>query len=75
MNLEEELQLLSGDNTGENLHGLITQATAFSTSLLSAASGWNRIDIVGRAIQQLTTAKEIPPTFIVMHPQTGGQSG
>jgi HK97 family phage major capsid protein len=68
VNLEEEIQLLSGDNTGENLDGLIPQATAFQTSLLSATAGWNRIDIVGRAIQQLTTAKEIPPTFIVMHP-------
>jgi HK97 family phage major capsid protein len=68
VNLEEELQLLSGDNTGENLHGLIPQASAFNTGLLSAAAGWNRIDIVGRAIQQLTTAKEIPPTFVVMHP-------
>ena len=36
VNLAEELQLLSGDNTGENLHGLITQAAAFSTGLLSA---------------------------------------
>jgi HK97 family phage major capsid protein len=69
VNLEEELQLLSGDNTGENLHGLIPQATAFDTSLLSAAAGWNRIDVIGRAIQQLTTAKEIPPTFAVMHPR------
>jgi HK97 family phage major capsid protein len=68
VNLEEEIQLLSGDNTGENLHGLITQASAFSTALLSPAAGWNRLDIVGRAIEQLTTAKEIPPTFIVMHP-------
>jgi HK97 family phage major capsid protein len=68
VNLEEELQLLSGDNTGQNLHGLINQATAFQTSLLSGTQGWNKIDIVGRAIQQLTTAKEIPPTFIVMHP-------
>jgi HK97 family phage major capsid protein len=68
VNLEEEIQLLSGDNLGEDLHGLIPQASAFQTSLLSASAGWNRIDIVGRAIQQLTTAKEIPPTFIVMHP-------
>jgi HK97 family phage major capsid protein len=67
VNLEEELQLLSGDATGENLHGLLPQATAFQTSLLSAASGWNKIDIVGRAVQQLLTAKEIPPTFVVMH--------
>jgi HK97 family phage major capsid protein len=68
VNLEEELQLLSGDATGENLHGLITQASAFNTSLLSASKGWNKIDIVGRAIQQITVAKELQPTFIVLHP-------
>jgi HK97 family phage major capsid protein len=68
VNLEEELQLLSGDGTGENLHGLIPQATAFSTGLLSAAAGWNKIDIVGRAIQQITAAKELQPTFAVVHP-------
>jgi HK97 family phage major capsid protein len=68
VNLEEELQLLAGDDTGENLHGLIPQASAFQTGLLSATAGWNRIDIIGRAIEQLTTAKEIPPTFVVMHP-------
>jgi HK97 family phage major capsid protein len=68
VNLEEELQLLSGDNTGENLHGLIPQASSFNTGLLSAAAGWNRIDVIGHSIEQLTTAKEIPPTFVVMHP-------
>lgn len=68
VNLEEEIQLLSGDNTGENLHGLVTQASAFNTALLSAAKGWNKIDIVGRAIQQITAAKELDPTFIVLHP-------
>lgn len=68
VNLEEEIQLLSGDGTGENLHGLGPQATAFQTSLLSATAGWNKIDIVGRAIQQITAAKELDPTFIVLHP-------
>lgn len=68
VNLEEELQLLSGDGTGENLHGLITQASAFNTGLLSASAGWNKIDIVGRAIQQITAAKELQPTFVIMHP-------
>lgn len=68
VNLEEELQLLSGDNTGENLHGLIGQAASFNTGLLVPTAGWNKIDIIGRAIEQLTTAKEIPPTFVVMHP-------
>jgi HK97 family phage major capsid protein len=72
VNLAEEQQLLSGDNTGENLHGLTPQATPFFASYLSSylstTAGWNLIDIVGRAIEQITTAKEIPPTFVVMHP-------
>jgi HK97 family phage major capsid protein len=68
VNLAEEIELLSGDNTGEHLHGLIPQASAFNTGLLSATKGWNKIDIVGRVIQQITVAKEIQPTFIVLHP-------
>ena len=68
VNLAEELQLLSGDNVGEDLHGLIPQASAFSIGLLHATAGWNKIDIIGRAIQQITGAKELPPTFVVMHP-------
>jgi len=68
VNLEEELQLLSGDSTGENLNGLITQAQAFNTGLLHNSQGWNKIDLVGRAIQQITAAKELLPTFVVLHP-------
>ncbi len=68
VNLEEELQLIAGDNTGENLHGFLTQASAFNTGLLSPSAGWNRIDVVGNCISQLTTAKEIAPTFIILHP-------
>jgi len=68
VNLAEEQQLLSGDGTGENLHGLIPQASAFSAGLLNSVAGWNKIDIIGRAIQQLTAAKELMPTFCVVHP-------
>jgi HK97 family phage major capsid protein len=68
VNLAEEQQILSGDGTGENLHGLIPQASAFTTGLLDATAGWNKIDIIGRAIQQITAAKELMPTFCVMHP-------
>jgi HK97 family phage major capsid protein len=67
VNLEEELQLLSGDNTGENLHGLIPQAAAFQTALLPpAAKGWNKIDVIATAIKQINAAKEIDPTFVVL---------
>lgn len=65
-NLAEELQLLSGSGTGTDLDGLITQSDAFNTALLG--SGWTRIDIIGDVIQQITVAKEIPPTFVILHP-------
>jgi HK97 family phage major capsid protein len=64
----EELQMLSGDNVGEDLHGIIPQASAFNSGLLSPAHGWNTIDIVGSAIQQITAAAELQPTFVVLHP-------
>jgi HK97 family phage major capsid protein len=68
VNLEEELQLLSGDNTGENLHGLLPQAAAFNAALLPpAAKGWTRLDVIGTAISQINAAKEIDPTFVIMH--------
>ena len=69
VDLEEELQLLAGDNVNEDLHGIIPQAASFNTSLLpGAASGWNKIDIVATAIEQINISKEIDPTFVVLHP-------
>jgi HK97 family phage major capsid protein len=68
VNLAEEQQLLSGDGTGENLHGLIPQATTFNTGLLNNTAGWTRIDVIGRAIQQITASAELQPTFVVLHP-------
>jgi HK97 family phage major capsid protein len=66
VDLAEELQLLYGDGTGENLHGLVPQATPFNNGLLVGTS--NSIDIVGRAIEQITGAKELDPTFVILHP-------
>ena len=68
VNLEEELQFLSGDDIGEDLDGIIPQANAFNGTLLNATQGWNRIDVIGRAIQQITASKELDPSFVVMHP-------
>jgi HK97 family phage major capsid protein len=65
---EEEDQLLSGDNTGQNLNGLITQATAFSTALLSASDGWEYADMIGRAVQQIESSDEVMPGFVALHP-------
>jgi HK97 family phage major capsid protein len=68
VDLAEELQVLAGDNVGENMNGIIPQSADFNVALLHAPSGWNRIDIIGLTISQITTAKEIQPTFIVLHP-------
>ncbi len=66
VNLAEETELLSGDASGEHLHGLITQAASFTTGLLPN-SGWNRIDVIGRAVQQIAASNEIPPTFFLLN--------
>lgn len=64
----EEIQLLSGDNTGENLNGIIPQASTFDTGLLPAGAGWNYIDYIGYACSQIAAAKEMQPTFVCLHP-------
>lgn len=67
-NLEEELQILSGDNSGEDLHGIIPQAAAYNSGLLpSAAKGWTKIDVIGTAVEQVAMAKELDPTFVVVN--------
>jgi HK97 family phage major capsid protein len=68
VNTREEAELLWGGGGGNDLAGLATQATAFDTSLAPASPGWNRIDLIGHAIQQVTAAKELEPTFVVLHP-------
>ena len=67
IDLEEELQLLAGDDTGENLHGLIPQASAYVPTYLNATGGWTFIDIIGTAVQQINAAKEVDPTFVVLN--------
>lgn len=59
---------LFGDGTGENLHGVATQAASFSTSLLVPSKGWTKIDVIYRAIQQIRRTKEVPPTWVILHP-------
>ena len=68
--VEEELedQILSGDNTAQNLNGLTIQATAFNTALTTASDGWEKSDLVGRAIQQISASNETPATFVVLNP-------
>lgn len=66
--LEEEVedQILLGSGSGQNLHGLVTQATNFDTSLLG--SRWNKADVIARAIQQLSSSDQPYPDFCVLNP-------
>lgn len=62
---QEEQQLLNGDGTGQNLNGIIPQATAFSAEFTPAAS--TAIDTMRLAMLQAALA-EYPATGHVMHP-------
>lgn len=61
----EEGQILAGDGTGQNLLGLIPQATAFNEALRKA--GDTPIDVIRRAILQARIA-EYRPSGIVLNP-------
>lgn len=65
--LVEETQLLTGDGTSPNLHGLIPQATAFVDPLAGQIVGPNQIDRIGSAILQSALA-DFPASGIVLHP-------
>lgn len=61
----EENQILAGDGTGENLLGILPQATAFNDAL--RATGDTPIDTLRRAILQVRVA-EYRATGIVLNP-------
>ena len=61
----EEAQLLNGDGTGQNLNGIIPQATAYSAPI--TLSSPTSIDMMRLAMLQAALA-EYPATGHVMHP-------
>lgn len=65
LSLKEELQLLFGDGTDENLHGLVPQATAYANPLTEGDT--TSIDKIRLMALQAVLA-EYPSTGIVMHP-------
>jgi HK97 family phage major capsid protein len=67
LKLIEEQQILYGDGTGENLQGLIPQATAYNVALTNLAAFDTRIDIIRHAMLQVMQAF-YPPTGTVMSP-------
>ncbi|MFK3973770.1 phage major capsid protein [Pseudomonas sp. NPDC087358] len=61
----EENQILAGDGTGQNLLGLIPQATAFNNTLRK--TGDTKIDVLRRAILQVRIA-EYRASAIALNP-------
>lgn len=64
--LKEDDQLLTGDGTGQNLNGLIPQATAYSAPFDPGGTE-SMVDIVALGILQ-TALADLPADGVVMHP-------
>jgi HK97 family phage major capsid protein len=56
---EEDWQILFGDNSGQNLNGLTTQAQAWDLTKLTASDGYEYIDIVSGALAQIESDDEL----------------
>ena len=65
LSLKEEQQLLYGDDTGQNLDGLVPNATAFVAPFVISTP--TMLDTLGLGLLQSALA-EFPATGIVMHP-------
>jgi HK97 family phage major capsid protein len=64
LELKREGQLLKGDGTGNNLNGIMTQATVFDEALSKASD--TAIDTVRRAIYQARKQSKLPADAVVM---------
>jgi HK97 family phage major capsid protein len=64
LELKREGQLLKGDGIGNNLNGIMTQATVFDPDLSKASD--TAIDTVRRAIYQARKQSKLPADAVVM---------
>ena len=68
INLKIDAQLLSGDGLGQNLVGILENATAWAAgSFALAVDEANNADVLRVAINQIQVA-QFQPSYIVMHP-------
>lgn len=69
LRIVEEQQILFGDGTGQNLLGIVPQATAYDTTLEAnlAIQSKNKMDMLRVAMLQVQLAL-YPPSGIVLHP-------
>ncbi|MFC3059509.1 phage major capsid protein [Paenirhodobacter populi] len=66
LRFKEEAQILNGDGTGQNLHGIIPQATAYAPPA-GADAAETTLDVLRIAMLQAVLA-EYPATGHVLHP-------
>lgn len=65
LQVKEEQQLLNGDGTGQNIEGIVPQATAYSPSF--TPTGLTPIDVLRLAVLQVILA-EYPASSFVLNP-------
>lgn len=66
LDLDVDNQVLSGDDTGQNLNGILTQATAFAAGVFAGTvTGANLVDVLTVAKNQIVTANFMPTVHIV----------
>jgi HK97 family phage major capsid protein len=64
-----ENQVFQGDNTGNNLNGIYTTATAFTAgSFAGTVDNANNADVLTVAMNQILIANQEAPNYILMHP-------
>jgi HK97 family phage major capsid protein len=71
LRFREELEILAADGTANHLTGLIPQASAFNTALLSTS--YTKLDILRTALMQVELADEVPAGFFVLNPTDWGK--
>ena len=66
---EEDMQILFGDGSGQNLHGITHQAQAWDLALLTASDGYEYVDMLAGAMQQIAEDDENEENqFVVLNP-------
>jgi HK97 family phage major capsid protein len=66
LGLDVDSQMLSGDNIGANLNGMITQSTAFAAgSFAGTIEAANNYDVLLVAYNQIVTANFMPSTIFL----------
>ncbi len=67
--LKLDEQILAGDNTGDNLKGVLEYATAYSAgNFATTIPGANHFDVIRTAISQIESANFMP-NYIVLNPE------